>query len=413
MDNKPIPKVILGFSDGGTDQRNTLESVKSACICLFKELDLDMLIIARCAPGNSWVNPAERIMSILNLGLQNCAFERKDDEGEFKSCHSMNQIRDHIEKKPQSKETWVSSIEPVQSTVNKRLRILTLKDEPFSCIDSLTEEEIDIFKRHLRELFPELDLSKLVKAHTKSVRSYQTWMEQHCRARQYTFQVRKCNDPDCCIPPLTTQELLEWLPDPTLKEDDKDHYKSYEELKGLETNDQDRPSFNAKPEKAKANIRGATAAAKAQRGDESVEQTEMADASAFTAQTARYSIQCIECNKPRVLYSKKKLTGRQQTQLVLLLSEIEYSCGSYVTAPNNKLQNVVLVRLGINCNTPVELPYYSSDIGLKDTCCFCGGRQGEVLPELKLKFKTVLPICTDCKSTGLQPICQRPFGKKK
>ena len=47
------PKVLLKFSDGGTDQRNTLESVKCASIALFKELDLDMLVIARCAPGNS------------------------------------------------------------------------------------------------------------------------------------------------------------------------------------------------------------------------------------------------------------------------------------------------------------------------------------------------------------------------
>ena len=46
-------KVLMKFTDGGTDQRNTLESVKCASICLFKELNLDMLILARCAPGHS------------------------------------------------------------------------------------------------------------------------------------------------------------------------------------------------------------------------------------------------------------------------------------------------------------------------------------------------------------------------
>ena len=59
------------------DQRNTLESVQCASICLFMELNLDMLILARCAPGHSWVNPAERVMSILNLGLQICALQRE------------------------------------------------------------------------------------------------------------------------------------------------------------------------------------------------------------------------------------------------------------------------------------------------------------------------------------------------
>lgn len=63
------PMVVLKFSDGGTDHRTNLEHVKLAAICLFKELDLDLYVAARCTPGQSWINPAERIMSILNIGL--------------------------------------------------------------------------------------------------------------------------------------------------------------------------------------------------------------------------------------------------------------------------------------------------------------------------------------------------------
>ena len=72
----------MKYMDGGTGQRKTLESVKIASICLYKEPDLDFIIVARCAPGHSYMNPAERIMSILNLGLQNVATERApcDDE---------------------------------------------------------------------------------------------------------------------------------------------------------------------------------------------------------------------------------------------------------------------------------------------------------------------------------------------
>ena len=93
-----MPSVLMKYSDGGTDQRNNLESVKIATICLFKELDLDLLITVRCAPGHSYVNPAERIMSILNIALQNCATERFscDDpslENQLKKCHSMADIR--------------------------------------------------------------------------------------------------------------------------------------------------------------------------------------------------------------------------------------------------------------------------------------------------------------------------------
>ena len=39
--------VLLKFSDGGTDQRNTLEAVKCSLICIFKELDLDLLIAGK------------------------------------------------------------------------------------------------------------------------------------------------------------------------------------------------------------------------------------------------------------------------------------------------------------------------------------------------------------------------------
>ena len=92
LSNKP--SVLLKYTDGGTDQRNTLESVKVATICLFKELGLDMIITGRCAPSHSYTNPAERIMSILNIGLQNCATERERDDDEFgkaiKSCNSMH-----------------------------------------------------------------------------------------------------------------------------------------------------------------------------------------------------------------------------------------------------------------------------------------------------------------------------------
>ena len=77
-----VPPILMKYTDGETDQRNTLESVKVASICLFKELDLDFMIAARFAPGHNYMNPAERIISILNLGLQNVAMERApyDDE---------------------------------------------------------------------------------------------------------------------------------------------------------------------------------------------------------------------------------------------------------------------------------------------------------------------------------------------
>jgi hypothetical protein len=66
-----MPHALLKYRDVGTDHHNTLESVKCASIRLCKEMNLHMLILAPCAPGQSWCNLAERYMSLLNLVLQN------------------------------------------------------------------------------------------------------------------------------------------------------------------------------------------------------------------------------------------------------------------------------------------------------------------------------------------------------
>ena len=72
-----IPPIVAVYTDGGPDHNPCHGSVQLALICLFLKLKLDMLIAMQTAPGNTFVNPVERIMSILNLGLQGVALERK------------------------------------------------------------------------------------------------------------------------------------------------------------------------------------------------------------------------------------------------------------------------------------------------------------------------------------------------
>ena len=102
--------------------------MKCSAICLFKEMNLDLLVLARFAPGHSWRNPAERIMSILNdvnLGRQNCALERQkcDDatESTLKKCGSMKEIRVAASKHPELQHAYTKSMEPVQATVRNSL----------------------------------------------------------------------------------------------------------------------------------------------------------------------------------------------------------------------------------------------------------------------------------------------------
>ena len=65
--------ILFLYTDGGSDHRLTYLSVK---LCLFLKLDLDYLCAGRTAPYHSWRNPVERIMSVLNLGLQSVGIAR-------------------------------------------------------------------------------------------------------------------------------------------------------------------------------------------------------------------------------------------------------------------------------------------------------------------------------------------------
>lgn len=71
------------YSDGGPDHRLTFVSVKLSLIALFKELDLDLLVALRTAPSNSWANPVERVMSIVNIGLQGVGMMRTKMSDDF------------------------------------------------------------------------------------------------------------------------------------------------------------------------------------------------------------------------------------------------------------------------------------------------------------------------------------------
>lgn len=439
LENKS-PKVILKYTDGGTDQRNTLEQVKCANICLFQELGLDMLITARCAPGQSYVNPAERIMSILNYGLQNVATEREkqDEETEkmLKRCNGVASVRELLKKHTELQPKWIGSIEPVQSLIESRFMRLTLKDEPIRCLEPVSEADIDLLKRHLRELFPALDLDKLQKAHTSKCVEYVDWKKSHCRETQYTFQIRKCDDAGCCVPKQIGEDKLLWLPEPELDETGE-HFLPYNEATKKETTEKDRPSLKIQKAK-KTNEPGPGNPNPAidepvgnprinQLPDEQGTATESGQVNhskagtsygtivPLSSQNARAVAICIECRKPRVVYSKTKLSQRKEVLLATCLSEYEFSCGAYLFPPSapSELRNSVVIRPTIQCATPVELCYYAADLGRKDLCAYCADMGAETDAELKKMYKTVLPICQKCRDLKREPIVQRKFGKSK
>ena len=223
----------------------------------------------------------------------------------------------------------------------------------------------------------------------------------------------KCQNAECCSPP---KKQHDWLPDPVLKDDDVNHYKTFESVFGQGTDESDCPTFKSqnsllstKPGKAKKVVQGIK--------DPLViivpEDPILKEFSSFTAQHARYLVKCTECEKPRLIYSKLKLNERQKVQLVMLLFEPDYLCGSPVTVPGSSLHGKIFIRLNIDCSCPNETPYYSCDIGHQDTCYYCGGSGVEKDLKLKDGYQRVFPVCSGCLGNGLHYPCFRPFGKEK
>ena len=73
----PSADALILFTDGGPDHNNKHISVRLGLLALFSELDLDTMVGMRTAPTQSWANPVERVMSVLNLGLQGVALASK------------------------------------------------------------------------------------------------------------------------------------------------------------------------------------------------------------------------------------------------------------------------------------------------------------------------------------------------
>jgi hypothetical protein len=94
----PNAVALVMYTDGGPDHNNKHQSVRLGLLSLFMELDLDTMVVMRTAPTQSWGNPIERVMSVLNLGLQGVALARDELVGgtfekEFKKCNGMSAVR--------------------------------------------------------------------------------------------------------------------------------------------------------------------------------------------------------------------------------------------------------------------------------------------------------------------------------
>ena len=95
IDWKPIE---CTFSDSGSDHNPCHGSLQMSQVAHFIQKDLDMSVAAVTYPGGSYVDPAERIMPLLNLALNGVSLSRilmgERSEAMIKNANSMEAVRE-------------------------------------------------------------------------------------------------------------------------------------------------------------------------------------------------------------------------------------------------------------------------------------------------------------------------------
>ena len=373
-----INPMLLIYTDGGPDHRLTYVSVQVSLICIFLALDLDFLCAVRTPPYHSWKNPAERVMSILNLGIQSIGIMRQETtsyEEKLKSCNNLGSIRLLGERHPDLSEEVLDSVEPVKTLLQGIFARLKLKDHNFQSFQACSNADMEDMWQKILTVDGTLNRKNLRKEDISSKTALLDFLQVHCKIRHYMFSIKKCNLPGCvCNPPRLPVDIfnsLHHLPDPI---PNGDHYLDFESLYGKDDTTEEHC-----PSKKLAEKKGS--------------------GMPFTP-TAQYArnvdvvIQCHECEKWRLLYAKNVVTRWEKTKLEKILEEVQYSCGSSLQDIDDESSILcrVFTRTNLLCSSPMEIPYYGTYH--EPLCFYCGC--SDVADDEEDDLQDKYPICNNC-----------------
>lgn len=296
------PPILFMYSDGGPDHRLTFGSVQVSLVCLFLRLNLAMIVAVRCAPHQSWTNLAERCMSILNLALQNVALHREPMAENLEKCASdvstLSDLRGLQSTKPDFKDAYLRSMQPVIDLLNGRFARMKLKESPLSTYTGASESDIQEMFNEVLLIDSTLQIDKLVQKELKKANEWQSFIANHCKCSHYSFQVKKCTRVDCLYcqsNPIQTPNFNQvyFLPDPE-PTPDKLHYLPFDQMYGKETTDSHRPSLQL---------------------DSVEKESDKQHRALLVAARVRDVIVCCECSKPRCVFAATRFSHDESNKL--------------------------------------------------------------------------------------------------
>ena len=189
-------RVLIIVSDGGPDHRVTFGSVKVASLALFRSLDLDMLICVRTCPYQSWKNIAERVISTLNLALQNVSLERSAMTSEYgraiKSKNTLTDLRKVINSDTGLKGAIEDSMAVPMTLIGQCFQAMKIKENYIKLGVPASECDMDEMLQQVLFIDPSISRNDHTAKGLESCKSLHKFLGNHSHSSHYVFQLKKC-----------------------------------------------------------------------------------------------------------------------------------------------------------------------------------------------------------------------------
>ena len=369
---------------------------------------------SQTAPNQSFADPAEHVMSVLNYGLQNtasaCAKMDADFEKIMKACNSMASVREAASKHEDVKEMWAQSMRPVIDAMRDRFSQLEWANEQMVCPEAASDADVNEIQEVLRKIEPTINLTKFTQVELRRMPALKKVLDCHVTSWTYALDIDTWKEGcDCraCELGLFAAYRLPFKPVPpqvlpiprTCVIDgigEKLRYLPYEKTKELPITEEHLPS-------------------KQKQGPEDEVAARLGIFK--TADHVRKTITCSACQRLRCVYASKALKDRKDgysrlhlEQLRVRLSE-SYVCGAVLFDDGHPCRELFFVKLSLTCQDPMEAHYYKCAPYTKTNefvqiCSFCTSADGIVPPPADVleEYSSNLPICKSCLDDGKKRI---------
>ena len=426
---EPTQTVMVILTDGGPDRHLLRAGIEASWLAVARALDLDGLVVLRTVPKLSWRNPVERVMSVLNLGLQNLALSRpampQEWEDKMRRCNSMKDIR-KLAATEGFLEAYNSAIDEVKEVIAERFERLEWSRIPIEVYPAGTNEDMEKVNKLYTDLDDEffkgqsLGVENVKKEHLAGSTVYKSLVENHIFRSTYCWQFWKKKDCVCdaCLaghinPVRMDEEEFEnvhKLPLPVPRIDANElQYKRFDQLYGSE------PDPSHVPGTGKTRGRKGTGRKGGASQGQAGTRCRGRQGSVFSQTRVRGFVTCSLCCKQRCIYASQSGISRREcikNKLDREMEKLDYTCGGELFPEGSFFADKLCVKEDLTCNSNMESQFFLCNLAGRnvDVCSICGLDEGSMVEpseELLEQYCNAFAICQMCKDAGGECVTSR------